>query len=135
VTSDLIYNGAHLYLQEHNLEGWLARLDEFDRFVAKSGIQTLYPGHGPAGGLSLVEGTREYLLAFATAVKRGMLTPLARRSVSGSRLPGWAVPDDVQPAGIFSGPRREVIDDVLEHLDDREREVLTLMTIAAWSLC
>ena len=25
VASDLIYNGAHLYLQEHNLEGWLTR--------------------------------------------------------------------------------------------------------------
>jgi glyoxylase-like metal-dependent hydrolase (beta-lactamase superfamily II) len=30
IASDLIYNGAHLYLQEHNLEGWLARLDELD---------------------------------------------------------------------------------------------------------
>jgi glyoxylase-like metal-dependent hydrolase (beta-lactamase superfamily II) len=71
VTSDLIYNGAHLYLQEHNLEGWLARLDEFARFAAKAGIQTLYPGHGPAGGLSLIQGTREYLEAFATAMKTG----------------------------------------------------------------
>ena len=28
VSADVIYNGAHLYLQEHNLEGWLARLDD-----------------------------------------------------------------------------------------------------------
>ena len=69
VTSDLIYNGAHLYLQEHNLEGWLARLDEFERFASAHGVQTLYPGHGPAGGLSLIQGTREYLQAFVTALK------------------------------------------------------------------
>jgi glyoxylase-like metal-dependent hydrolase (beta-lactamase superfamily II) len=71
VTSDLIYNGAHLYLQEHNLEGWLARLDEFERLAANTGIQTLHPGHGPAGGLSLIQGTREYLQAFASAVMSG----------------------------------------------------------------
>ena len=71
VTSDLIYNGAHLYLQEHNLDGWLARLDELERFAARHGIKTLYPGHGPAGGLSLIQSTREYLEAFATAVKTG----------------------------------------------------------------
>src|SRR5262249_58420272 len=44
VAADLIYNGAHLYLQEHNLEGWLARLDEFERFAAENGVQTIYPG-------------------------------------------------------------------------------------------
>jgi glyoxylase-like metal-dependent hydrolase (beta-lactamase superfamily II) len=71
VTSDLIYNGAHLYLQEHNLDGWLLRLVELERFVADNGIQTLHPGHGPAGGLSLINGTREYLQAFATAVQTG----------------------------------------------------------------
>lgn len=71
VTSDLIYNGAHLYLQEHNLEGWLARLDEFDEFARDHEVQTLHPGHGPAGGLSLIQGTREYLQAFAYAVKTG----------------------------------------------------------------
>jgi hypothetical protein len=71
VTSDLVYNGAHLYLQEHNLQGWLTRLDEFDRFVAEHGVQTIHPGHGPAGGLSLIQATREYLQAFAIAIGTG----------------------------------------------------------------
>lgn len=71
VASDLVYNGAHLYLQEHNLEGWLQRLDDLERFAGQRGVQTLYPGHGPAGGLSLSQGTREYLHAFATAVQAG----------------------------------------------------------------
>jgi hypothetical protein len=69
VASDIIYHGAHLYLQEHNVDGWLARLDEFEQLAARRGIQTIYPGHGPAGGLSLIEGTREYLRAFASAVE------------------------------------------------------------------
>jgi glyoxylase-like metal-dependent hydrolase (beta-lactamase superfamily II) len=69
VASDLIYNGAHLYLQEHNLEGWLARLDELDQLVSQRGLRTIHPGHGPAGGLSLIEATREYLQAFASAIE------------------------------------------------------------------
>jgi glyoxylase-like metal-dependent hydrolase (beta-lactamase superfamily II) len=71
VASDVIYNGAHLYLQEHNLEGWIARLDELQRLTAERGLRTIHPGHGPAGGPSLIEGTREYLRAFASAVEAG----------------------------------------------------------------
>jgi glyoxylase-like metal-dependent hydrolase (beta-lactamase superfamily II) len=89
VTSDLIYNGAHLYLQEHNLEGWLARLDEFERFASEHGVQTLYPGHGPAGGLSLIQGTREYLQAFVTAVRTG--TADSARAAITARFPDYKV--------------------------------------------
>jgi glyoxylase-like metal-dependent hydrolase (beta-lactamase superfamily II) len=89
VTSDLIYNGAHLYLQEHNLEGWQARLDELERYAAKAGVQTLYPGHGPAGGLALIQGTREYLQAFATAVKTG--NAASAREALTTRFPDYRV--------------------------------------------
>jgi glyoxylase-like metal-dependent hydrolase (beta-lactamase superfamily II) len=89
VTSDLIYNGAHLYLQEHNLEGWLARLDEFERFAGERGVQTIYPGHGPPGGLSLIQGTREYLLAFASAVEMGNADS-ARGAIT-SRFPDYRI--------------------------------------------
>jgi glyoxylase-like metal-dependent hydrolase (beta-lactamase superfamily II) len=89
VTSDLIYNGAHLYLQEHNLDGWLARLDELHRFATEHGVQTIYPGHGPAGGLSLIEGTREYLQAFASAVETGN-ADTARDAIM-SRFPDYRV--------------------------------------------
>jgi glyoxylase-like metal-dependent hydrolase (beta-lactamase superfamily II) len=71
VASDLIYNGAHLYLQEHNLDGWLARLDELEQLAGRHGLATIHPGHGPAGGLSLIQGTREYLQAFARATETG----------------------------------------------------------------
>lgn len=69
VASDLIYNGAHLYLQEHNLDGWLARLDDLEQLAAESGLRTILPGDGPAGGLSLIQGAREYLHAFASAIE------------------------------------------------------------------
>jgi len=71
VASDVIYNGAHLYLQEHNLEGWIARLDELQQLATERRLRTIHPGHGPAGGPSLIEGTREYLHAFASAVEAG----------------------------------------------------------------
>jgi glyoxylase-like metal-dependent hydrolase (beta-lactamase superfamily II) len=71
IASDLIYNSAHLYLQEHNLEGWLARLDELEQLAAQRRLRTIHPGHGPAGGLSMIQGTREYLQAFASATETG----------------------------------------------------------------
>jgi glyoxylase-like metal-dependent hydrolase (beta-lactamase superfamily II) len=71
LASDLIYNSAHVYLQEHNLEGWQARLGELEQLAADRGLRTIHPGHGSAGGLSLIQGTREYLEAFARAVQAG----------------------------------------------------------------
>jgi glyoxylase-like metal-dependent hydrolase (beta-lactamase superfamily II) len=99
VASDLIYNGAHLYLQEHNLEGWLARLDEFERYVAEEDVQTIYPGHGPAGGLSLIQATREYLQAFASAVATGNAD--SARAAIMARFPDHRVP---QFLTVFSLP-------------------------------
>ena len=89
VASDVIYNGAHLYLQEHNLEGWLARLDELDQLAAGRGIHTIHPGHGPAGGLSLIQGTREYLQAFRGAVETGD-ADVAREAIT-SQFPDHCV--------------------------------------------
>jgi glyoxylase-like metal-dependent hydrolase (beta-lactamase superfamily II) len=71
VASDLVYNGAHLYLQEQRLEDWLVRLGELEDLAARRGLSTIHPGHGPAGGLSLIQGTREYLEAFARAIETG----------------------------------------------------------------
>jgi glyoxylase-like metal-dependent hydrolase (beta-lactamase superfamily II) len=85
VASDLIYNGAHLYLQEHNLDGWLARLDELKQLTTRLGLRTIHPGHGPAGGLSLIQATREYLKAFASAIETGSVDS-ARETIL-SRFP------------------------------------------------
>jgi glyoxylase-like metal-dependent hydrolase (beta-lactamase superfamily II) len=70
LSADLVYNNAHLYLQEKHLDSWLARLDELEKF-AKDRIVTIYPGHGSAGGLELIPATRAYLHDFAEAIKSG----------------------------------------------------------------
>jgi glyoxylase-like metal-dependent hydrolase (beta-lactamase superfamily II) len=70
LSADLVYNHAHLYLQERHLESWLTRLDELDVF-AKDKISTIYPGHGNAAGLELIAQTRTYSHDFAEAIKSG----------------------------------------------------------------
>ena len=70
LSADLVYNNAHLYLQEKHLDSWLIRLDELEKF-AKGKIITIYPGHGSAAGLELISGTRAYLHDFAEAIKGG----------------------------------------------------------------
>ena len=70
LSADLVYNQAHLYLQERHLESWLARLDELEEF-AKDRVTTIYPGHGEAAGLELIGQTRAYLHDFGKAVKSG----------------------------------------------------------------
>jgi glyoxylase-like metal-dependent hydrolase (beta-lactamase superfamily II) len=68
LSADLVYNKAHLYLQERHLESWLARLDELEAF-AKDRVAMIYPGHGAGGDLTLIAHTRSYLRDFADAVK------------------------------------------------------------------
>jgi glyoxylase-like metal-dependent hydrolase (beta-lactamase superfamily II) len=70
LSADLVYNQAHLYLQEKHLESWLARLDEVEAF-AKDRVATIYPGHGKAAGPELIGQTRTYLRDFADAIKSG----------------------------------------------------------------
>jgi glyoxylase-like metal-dependent hydrolase (beta-lactamase superfamily II) len=70
LSADLVYNNAHLYLQERHLESWLTRLEELEGF-AKDRISTICPGHGSPAGLELIGQTRAYLLDFAEAVKAG----------------------------------------------------------------
>lgn len=68
LSADLVYNNAHLYLQERHPESWLTRLDELEAY-AKNNISTIYPGHGSPAGLELIGQTRNYLRDFAEAVK------------------------------------------------------------------
>lgn len=70
LSADLVYNNAHLYLQERHLESWLTRLDEVEKF-AKNKMSIIHPGHGSAAGLELIAQTRSYLRDFAEAVKSG----------------------------------------------------------------
>ena len=70
LSADLVYNQAHLYLQEQHLDSWLARLDELETY-AKHRVTSIHPGHGNAAGLELIGQTRTYLCDFADAVRNG----------------------------------------------------------------
>jgi glyoxylase-like metal-dependent hydrolase (beta-lactamase superfamily II) len=70
LSADLVYNQAHLYLQERHLESWLARLDEVEAF-ARNRCSTIYPGHGKPAGMELIAQTRTYLHDFAIATRSG----------------------------------------------------------------
>src|SRR5260370_42088348 len=70
LSGDLVYNQAHLYLQERHLESWLGQLDRLEAYAAQR-VTTIYPGHGKAAGIELIEQTRAYLRYFAEAVKSG----------------------------------------------------------------
>jgi glyoxylase-like metal-dependent hydrolase (beta-lactamase superfamily II) len=70
LSADMVYNNAHLYLQERRLESWLAQLDELEVF-ARDRVSTIYPGHGAPADLTVISRTRTYLSDFANAVKSG----------------------------------------------------------------
>ncbi len=70
LSADVVYNHAHLYLQERHLESWLARLNELEAFVAGR-VATIHPGHGDAAGLELIAQSRAYLCDFADAITTG----------------------------------------------------------------
>lgn len=81
LSADLVYNSAHLYLQERHLESWLTRLDELEALV-KDKISTIYPGHGSAAGLDLIAHTRAYLQDFAEAIKSGDAKKVEQRMLA-----------------------------------------------------
>ena len=81
LSADLVYNQAHLYLQEKHLASWLARLDELEEF-GKDRVTTIYPGHGKAAGLELIGQTRAYLHDFAEAVRSGDAKTAEQRMLS-----------------------------------------------------
>lgn len=76
LAADLIYHETHCYLQEKHLDGWLARLDELEGFC-RGRVTTIHPGHGPAGGLSLIDHTRAYLQEFRAALEGGSAETVA----------------------------------------------------------
>lgn len=88
LTADVVYNGAHLYLQEKHLESWLERLDEFEAYATGLGA-ALYPGHGAPGGTELIDQTRGYLRDFAEAAKLG--SPIAAQQRMLERYPDYRV--------------------------------------------
>ncbi|HLZ60522.1 MAG TPA: MBL fold metallo-hydrolase [Ktedonosporobacter sp.] len=63
---DLIFHGMHSYVADDHLLRWLVNLERARRLL--QGVQTLYLGHGEAGGIELLNGQRAYLLAYCEAI-------------------------------------------------------------------
>lgn len=66
-TGDVAFNGTHSYVADGNILAWLANLENVDALLA--GVETFYPGHGPAGSHELLDLQRAYLLSYCAAVK------------------------------------------------------------------
>jgi glyoxylase-like metal-dependent hydrolase (beta-lactamase superfamily II) len=98
LSADLVYNNAHLYLQEKHLDSWLTRLDELEKY-AKDKVSTIYPGHGSAAGVELIPGTRAYLHDFAEAIRSGDAKTAEQRMLA--RYPQYHVK---QFLSLFSIP-------------------------------
>lgn len=69
-TSDFVSNGVHPWLgsgvPRDNIDNWMKGLADL-KWRHSRGPCTIYPGHGPAGGLDLLDATRSYLCDFLAA--------------------------------------------------------------------
>jgi glyoxylase-like metal-dependent hydrolase (beta-lactamase superfamily II) len=63
---DLVFNGTHSYIADGRVLRWLANIERFRALL--EGVATLYPGHGRAGGVELLDAQKDYLLAYCAAV-------------------------------------------------------------------
>jgi glyoxylase-like metal-dependent hydrolase (beta-lactamase superfamily II) len=90
IASDLIYNECHPWLAEHRSREWLDQLEIVaGRF---SGVERVYPGHGPAGGPELFARQRDYIQTFqklvAANVQDGHLSDTALATIREATMAG-----------------------------------------------
>jgi len=63
---DLAFNGFHSYLTDGHSSEWLTHLHQVRQKLAT--FQMLYPGHGAAGGIELLEAEARYLQKYRETV-------------------------------------------------------------------
>jgi glyoxylase-like metal-dependent hydrolase (beta-lactamase superfamily II) len=97
---DVVFNGVHSYLSDGHLDAWLATLDRMEREL--SSVETIYPGHGAAGGRELFAAQREYLQLYRATV--------AKLAAGASAL------DDAQKAELVRVMKEKLPTDRLEFL-------------------
>jgi glyoxylase-like metal-dependent hydrolase (beta-lactamase superfamily II) len=64
---DLIFNGYHPYIANDHILDWLKNLERARGLL--SNITIIYPGHGQAGSIDLIETQKRYLLTYIDAVR------------------------------------------------------------------
>jgi len=64
----LVFEGAHLFLANHDIPGWRAHLDWIR---SHGGIDVIYPAHGEATDLAVLDAMSRYLDDFEMAIAWG----------------------------------------------------------------
>lgn len=76
---DVAFNNTHAYTCDGHMEAWLAALERLRNMVQQERWRVLYPGHGPAGGIELLDAQTRYLELMRRHVKElgadGTLSP------------------------------------------------------------
>lgn len=65
---DVVLHGVHAYVSDGHTTPWLNTLQRLHTDL--SGVKTVYPGHGGAGGLDLLDWESGYLKAYRAEVDR-----------------------------------------------------------------
>jgi glyoxylase-like metal-dependent hydrolase (beta-lactamase superfamily II) len=92
--SDLIYSACHPWLAEERTDLWQAQLDAVKTRYA--GTAAVHAGHGPSGGLGLIDAQKDYIFAFEALVRTHLQSKTlsdqvkaAIRSAMTGRYPGY----------------------------------------------
>jgi glyoxylase-like metal-dependent hydrolase (beta-lactamase superfamily II) len=64
---DVVLNQVHAYVTDGHTAAWLKNIDRLERELR--GTVRLYPGHGEAGGIELLEWERGYLTEYRNTVR------------------------------------------------------------------
>ena len=88
VSGDLAYNKVHLWLAEDRPEGWLKNLDNIQNVGP---IQTVLPGHGPAGSAEILKVDAEYIKTFLALTKPGAQKETALKNLK-ALYPDYKLP-------------------------------------------
>jgi glyoxylase-like metal-dependent hydrolase (beta-lactamase superfamily II) len=91
---DLIYNQVHPWLAEGRSIQWLAQLDRLAGDVPAD--WTVYPGHGAAGGVAVIDAQRRYITELRSAIQSRLVASALTLDASKdiveavrARYPGW----------------------------------------------
>jgi glyoxylase-like metal-dependent hydrolase (beta-lactamase superfamily II) len=83
-TGDIAFNGTHSYIADGQVLAWLANLENARTLLA--GVEKIYPGHGAAASLDLLESQKAYLLIYCATVKELSDGAPALTEVAGEEL-------------------------------------------------
>jgi glyoxylase-like metal-dependent hydrolase (beta-lactamase superfamily II) len=91
---DLVYSQVHPWLAEGRSAQWLGQLDRLAKEIPAD--WTVYPGHGPSGGVAVIDTQRQYITEFRSATQaqlgpQGSTAASTQRIVESvrARYPGW----------------------------------------------